>query len=55
MTSYAITAAAIEHYAGALAQFDHLLGRLVGKEAQRATHSELESLVQRKAVSCCVG
>jgi hypothetical protein len=46
MTSYAITAAAIEHYADALAQFDHLLGRLVGKEAQRATHGELEAMVQ---------
>jgi hypothetical protein len=30
----------------ALAQFDHLLGRLTGKEAQRATHGELEAMVQ---------
>jgi len=46
MTSYAITAGAIEHYADALAQFEHLLGRLTGEEAQRATHGELEALVQ---------
>jgi hypothetical protein len=46
MTSYAITAAAIEHYADALGQFEHLLGRLTGKDAQRATHGELEALVQ---------
>jgi hypothetical protein len=46
MTSDAITATAIEHYADALAQFDHLLGRLTGKEAQRATHGELEAMVQ---------
>ncbi len=46
MRSYAITAAAIEHYADALAQFDHLLGRLGGKEAQRASHGEVEAMVQ---------
>ena len=46
MTSYAITATGIEHYADALGQFEHLLGRLTGKEAQRATHGELEALVQ---------
>jgi Zn-dependent M16 (insulinase) family peptidase len=46
MASYAITAGAIEHYADALAQFEHLLGRLTGEEAQRATHGELEALVQ---------
>ena len=45
MTSYAITADAIEHYVDALAQFEHLLGRLVGEEAQRATHGELEAMV----------
>ena len=32
MTSYAITATAIEHYADALAQFEHLLGRLTHEE-----------------------
>ena len=46
MTSYAITADQIEHYADALAQFEHLLGRLQGEEAQRATHGELEAMVQ---------
>jgi len=46
MTSYAITATGIEHYADALGQFEHLLGRLTGKEAQRATRGELEALVQ---------
>ena len=46
MTSYAITAGQIEHYADALAQFEHLLGRLKGEEAQRATHGELEAMVQ---------
>ena len=45
MTSYAITAGQIEHYADALAQFEHLLGRLQGEEAQRTTHGELEALV----------
>ena len=46
MTCYAITAGQIEHYADALAQFEHLLGRLQDEEAQRATHGELEALVQ---------
>jgi hypothetical protein len=46
MTSYAITAGGIEHYADALAQFEHRLGRLTGEEAQQATHGELEALVQ---------
>ena len=46
MTSYAITATGIEHYADALGQFEHLLGRLTGKEAQQATHGELEAMVQ---------
>ena len=46
MTSYAITVGEIEHYADALAQFEHLLGRLIGEEAQRATHGELEAMVQ---------
>jgi hypothetical protein len=46
MTSYAITAAAIEHYADALAQFEHLLGCLSHAESQRLTHGELESMVQ---------
>ena len=35
MTSYAITATAIESYADALAQFEHLLGRLTHEETQR--------------------
>ena len=46
MTSYAITAGAIEHYADALAQFEHLLSRLTDEEAQRAPHGELEAMVQ---------
>jgi len=46
MTSYAITAGAIEHYADALSQFEHLLGRLTGEETRRITHGELEALVQ---------
>jgi len=46
MTSYTITAGAIEHYADALAQFEHLLGRLTGEEAHRSTHGELEAMVQ---------
>ena len=45
MTSYTITAAAIEHYAEALGQFEHLLGRLTHQETQRMTHGELEALV----------
>ena len=46
MTSYVITAGAIEHYADALSQFEHLLSRLTGEEARRATHGELEAMVQ---------
>ena len=46
MRSYAINTPAIEHYADALAQFEHLLGRLIGEAAQRATHGELEAMVQ---------
>jgi hypothetical protein len=46
MTSYANTVGAIEHYADALSQFEHLLGRLAGEEAQRASHGELEAMVQ---------
>jgi hypothetical protein len=45
MTCYAITATAIEHYADALAQFEHLLGSLSHAESQRLTHGELESMV----------
>lgn len=46
MKSYPITAAAIEHYADALAQFEHLLVRLTHEETQRVTHGELEAMVQ---------
>jgi hypothetical protein len=46
MRSYAITIPAIEHYADALAQFEHLLGRLAREESQRLTHGELEAMVQ---------
>ena len=46
MTSYAITAGVIEHYADALAQFERLLGRVAHEESQRLTHGELEAMVQ---------
>jgi len=46
VTSYTITLTAIEHYADALSQVEHLLGRLTHKESQRLTHGELETLVQ---------
>ena len=46
MKSYAITAAAIEHYADSLAQFEYLLGRLTHEETQRVSHGELEAMVQ---------
>jgi hypothetical protein len=46
MTSYPITAAAIEYYTDALGQFQHLLGRLTGEETRRMTHGEVEALVQ---------
>jgi len=45
MTSYAITAGAIEHYADAVAQFEHLLDRLSGEETRRITHGEIEAMV----------
>ena len=45
MTSYTITAAAIEYYTEALGQFQQLLGRLTHQETQRMTHGELEALV----------
>lgn len=46
MKSYTLTATAIEHYANALAQVEHLLDRLTHEENQRLTHGELESMVQ---------
>jgi hypothetical protein len=46
MTSYAITVGAIEHYTEACEQFEHLLGRLAGAQAQRASHGEVEAIVQ---------
>jgi hypothetical protein len=46
MSSYTITAGAIEHYADALAQFEHLLGRLTDEENRRITHGALEAMVQ---------
>jgi hypothetical protein len=46
MTADAITAAAIEHYVAALAQFEHLRGRLTHEQSQRLTHGELASMVQ---------
>jgi hypothetical protein len=48
MTSYTITASAIEHYADALTQFEHLLGRLTHEETRRVTHGELEAIVQEE-------
>jgi hypothetical protein len=50
MTSYTISAAAIEHYMDALEQLEHLLGRLTHEETQRMTHGEVESLVQLEEV-----
>ena len=46
MKSYTITAAAIEHYADSLTQFEHLLGRLTHEQTQRMAHGELEAMVQ---------
>jgi hypothetical protein len=46
MTSYAIPAGAIEHYGEACEQFERLLGRLAGEQAQRASHGEVEAMVQ---------
>lgn len=46
MTSYPITAPAIEYYMDALEQLEHLLGGLMHKETQRMTHGEVETLVQ---------
>jgi hypothetical protein len=46
MTSYAIATPEFEHYADAVAQFDHLLDWLAGEQAQGATHSEVEAMVQ---------
>jgi hypothetical protein len=45
MTAYTIAAPAIEHYAEAVAQFEHLLGRLGREETQTLTHGEVEALV----------
>jgi hypothetical protein len=45
MTSYAITASAIEHYADAVGHFESLLGKLADQENQQLTHGELETLV----------
>jgi len=46
MTSYTTTAAAIEHYADAVGQFEHLLGRLTHEESKGMTHGEVEAVVQ---------
>ncbi len=46
MTAYAIPAQMIEHFADAVAQFEHLLDWLTGEPAQGATHSEVEAMVQ---------
>jgi hypothetical protein len=45
MTAYTIAAPAIEHYADAVAQFEHLLGRLGHEETQALTHGEVEAVV----------
>ena len=49
MTSYAITVGAIEHYAEACEQFEHLLGRLAGAQATVRWRPSCK----RKATSCC--
>jgi hypothetical protein len=46
MPSYAIPAPVSEHYADAVAQFEHLLDWLTGEPAQCATHGEVETRVQ---------
>ena len=46
MTSYPITAPAIEYYRDALEQLERLLGGLMHEETQRMTHGEVETLVQ---------
>jgi hypothetical protein len=46
VTSYPITAPAIEYYRDALEQLEHLLGGLMHEETQRMTHGEVETLVQ---------
>jgi hypothetical protein len=46
MTSYTITAPAIEYYRDALEQVEQLLGGLMDDETQRMTHREVESLVK---------
>ena len=46
MTSYAIPTPVSEHYAYAVAKFEHLLVWLSGEQAQGATHSEVEAMVQ---------
>ena len=48
MTSYAIPVPVSEHYADAVAQFEHLLEWLTGKPAQCATHGAVEARVQRE-------
>ncbi len=46
VTSYTITAPAIEYYMDALEQLEHLLGGLMHEQTQRMTHGEVETLVQ---------
>ena len=46
MTSFAIPAPMIEHFADAVAQFEHLLDWLAGEPAQHATHGGVEAMVQ---------
>jgi len=46
MPSYAIPAPMIEHFADAVAQFEHLLDWLTGEPTQCATHGEVEAMVQ---------
>lgn len=46
MASYPISTAAIEHYAPAREQFEHLLGRLMDEETQALRHGDVESLVK---------
>jgi|OpeIllAssembly_1097287.scaffolds.fasta_scaffold19668_2 hypothetical protein len=46
MPCYAIPDPASEHYAGAYEQFEHLLDWLAGEPAHRASHGEVEAMVQ---------
>jgi hypothetical protein len=47
MPSYTISTPHFDYYAGAITQFEQLLETLSGEQAQRATHGEIEALIQQ--------